>query len=192
MLAVAAGVAGFPGFCRWTFACGHPHGGVAQIRPAAYQPLFFDDAEYATIERLADIIIPGDETPGARQAGVAEFIDLMASRDKELQRGLRSGLIWLEAHSDKTFGNKFLRLTPPQQTSLLESLAYKNKFRPGEEHGREFFSLVRQYTVMGFYTSEAGLKELDYPGLRFYAESPACPHKNDPEHLHLTIFEGRK
>ena len=83
---------------------------VAQIRPAAYQPLFFDDAEYATIERLADIIIPADDTPGARQAGVAEFIDLMASRDEELQRGFRSGLSWLEAHSLKTLGNKFLRI----------------------------------------------------------------------------------
>ena len=81
-------------------------------------------------------------------------------------------------------------MTPAQQTSLLESVAYKNKFRPGEVRGREFFTLVREYTVMGFYTSEVGLKELDYPGLKFYAESPACPHKDDPEHLHLTRQKG--
>jgi len=187
MLAVAAGVAGFPGFCRWTFACGRPHGTIAQIRPAAYRPLFFTAAEYATIERLADIIIPTDDTPGASQAGVSEFIDLMASRDQDLQHGFRSGFRWLDEHRHKTSGNKFLQLTPGQQTSLLESLAYKKKFRPGEERGRKFFTLVRLYTVMGFYTSEVGLKELDYPGLQFYAESPACPHKDDPEHLHLEL-----
>ncbi|MFZ0806388.1 MAG: hypothetical protein WAN03_09405, partial [Candidatus Sulfotelmatobacter sp.] len=65
------------------------------------------------------------------------------------------------------------------------SLAYQKKFRAGDEAGRKFFNVFREYTVMGFYTSEIGLKELDYPGLRFYAESPACPHKDDPEHRHL-------
>ena len=38
---------------------------------------------------------------------------------------------------------------------------------------------------MGFYSSEIGWRELDNPALRFYAESPACPHTNDPEHRHL-------
>jgi hypothetical protein len=39
--------------------------------------------------------------------------------------------------------------------------------------------------VMGYYTSRVGLSELDYPGLRFYSQSPACPHTDDPEHRHL-------
>jgi len=190
MLAAAAGVACSPGFCRWTFACGHSHGVVAQIRPAVYNPVYFTAAEYAAIERLADIIIPADDTPGASQAGVAEFIDLMVSREEYLQRGFRSGLNWLDARGKRISGKAFLQLTPGQQTSLLESLAYENKHRPGEELGREFFSLMRQYTVMGFYTSEIGLKELDYPGLKFYAESPACPHRDDPEHLHLAAPRG--
>ncbi|HVM91478.1 MAG TPA: gluconate 2-dehydrogenase subunit 3 family protein [Terriglobales bacterium] len=190
MLALAAGAASFPGFCRWTFACGHLGSGIEQIRPAAYRPAFFTAAQYATIERLADIIIPTDETPGASQAGVAEFIDLMVSRDATLQANFRSGLEWLGTHSRKTFGNNFLLLAPTKQAGLMESLAYHKKYRAGEERGREFFNLVRQYTVMGFYTSEIGLKELDCPGLKFYAESPACPHKDDPEHLHLPRPKG--
>jgi hypothetical protein len=40
--------------------------------------------------------------------------------------------------------------------------------------------------VTGFYTSEIGFKELDNPGLKFYSESPECPHKGDPEHRHLS------
>jgi hypothetical protein len=39
--------------------------------------------------------------------------------------------------------------------------------------------------VMGFYTSEIGYKELDNPALKLYSASPECPHKDDPEHLHL-------
>jgi hypothetical protein len=185
VLAVAAGVATFPSFSKWTFACGHIGNTLAQIRPAVYRPIFFTAPEYALIERLTDLIIPTDDTPGARDAGVSEFVDLMVSRDPDLQREFRTGLSWLNTHSRKTLGNAFLMLNADQQTALLEPLAYKKKFRSGEERGRKFFSLVREYTMMGFYTSEIGLKELDFPGLKFYAESPSCPHKDDPEHLHL-------
>jgi hypothetical protein len=44
---------------------------------------------------------------------------------------------------------------------------------------------MREFTVTGFYTSEIGFKALDNPALKFYAESPECPHKGDPEHRHL-------
>jgi gluconate 2-dehydrogenase gamma chain len=185
ILAMAAGVATFPGFSKWTFACSHIGNPLAQIKPAVYRPVFFSAPEYALIERLTDLIIPSDDTPGAHDAGVSEFVDLMASRDPELQRDFRAGLSWLNMRSHETWGKAFVMLNPDQQTTLLESLAYRKKSRAGDEPGQKFFNLVREYTAMGFYTSEIGLKELDFPGLRFYAESPACPHKDDPEHRHL-------
>jgi len=184
MLAMAASAAAFPGFSKWSFGGASP-GSLQQIRPALYQPLFFGASEYAVIERLTEMIIPADETPGASEAGVAEFIDLMVSRDGNLQRDFRGGLAWLEGHSRKTGGRAFIKLSEQEQTAMLERLAYKSKFKPGTERGRKFFGLVREYTVMGFYTSEVGLKQLDFPGLRFYAASPACPHTDDPEHRHL-------
>jgi gluconate 2-dehydrogenase gamma chain len=185
ILSIAAGAATFPGFSKWSFACGHIGDALAQIKPAVYRPVFFNAHEYGLIGRLTDLIIPSDDTPGAREAGVSEFIDLMASRDPELQRDFRTGLNWLNTRTQKTWGKAFQLLSPPQQTDLLESLAYKKKFRAGEERGREFFELVREYTVMGFYTSEIGLKVLDFPGLKFYGQSPSCPHQDNPEHLHL-------
>jgi gluconate 2-dehydrogenase gamma chain len=190
ILTIAAGVATFPGFSRWTFACTHIGNAFAQIKPAAYRPVFFTPAEYALIERLTDLIIPADDTAGALDAGVSEFVDLMASRDLELRRDFRTGLSWLNLHSQKISGKTFLMLSADQQTALLEPLAYAKKFRAGEEPGRKFLDLVREYTVMGFYTSEIGLKELDFPGLKFYAESPSCPHNDDPEHLHLHLHSS--
>lgn len=185
ILTMAAGAATFPGFSKWSFACGHIGKALAEIKPAQYRPVFFTAPEYALLERLTEIIIPADGTPGARDAGVSEFVDLMVSRDPDLQQKFRAGLSWLNTHSQKTSGKAFLTLGADQQTALLERLAYKKKFRSGEENGRKFFELVREYTVMGFYTSEIGLKELDFPGLKFYAESPSCPHKDDPEHRNL-------
>jgi gluconate 2-dehydrogenase gamma chain len=190
ILGTAAAAAHFPGFSKWGFACGHVGNANLQIKPAAYQPQFFTAPEYAMVERLAEIIIPSDATPGAKEAGVAEFIDFMVFSDPEPQYPFRLGLTWLNAHSERTAGNKFMELSPEQQTSLLEPLAFKDKARPGEEDGRRFFRLMREFTVTGFYTSEIGFKELDNPALKFYSESPECPHKGDPEHLHLSAVRS--
>jgi hypothetical protein len=186
ILGTAAAAATFPGFSKWGFACGHIGNGALAIRPASYHPIFFSASEYTTVERLAEMIIPSDETPGAKEAGVAEFIDFMVASDPEVQYPFRMGLSWLNAHSERRAGKRFLELSFEQQSSVLEPLGFKDKARTGEEDGRRFFRLMREYTVTGFYTSEIGFKELDNPALKFYAESPECPHKNDREHKHLS------
>lgn len=185
ILGTAAAVAQFPGFSKWGFACGHVGNAALQIKPAVYHPLFFTAEEYAAVERLSEIIIPSDSSPGAKEAGVAEFIDFMVSNDPEVQYAFRMGLGWLNAFADQTCGKQFADLTPEQQTSLLEPLGFKEKARAGDETGRHFFRLMREYTVTGFYTSEIGYIELDNPALKFYAESPECPHHDDPEHAHV-------
>jgi gluconate 2-dehydrogenase gamma chain len=185
ILGTAAAAAHFPGFSKWSFACGHIGNAALQIKPADYHPQFFTAPEYAIVERLTEIIIPTDATPGAKEAGVAEFIDFMVFSDPEQQYPFRTGLAWLDAHSEQNLSKKFIGLTPEQQTSLLEPLGVKAKARPGEEYGRSFFAMMREFTVTGFYTSQIGYKELDNPSLKFYSESPECPHKGDPEHRHL-------
>jgi len=185
ILGTAAAAAHFPGFSKWAFACGHIGNAALQIKPAVYRPLFFNHGEYAVVERLTDTIIPSDGTPGAKEAGVAEFIDFMVASDPSVQYTFRTGLAWLDAHAEQSVGKKFMELSAEQQTSLLEPLGFKGKARPGAEEGQRFFGIVREYTVTGFYTSEIGFKELDNPALQFYSESPECPHKDDPEHSHL-------
>jgi len=185
IMAMAAAAATFPGFSRWAFAGSHPPTGALQIKPATYKLQFFSPEEYALVERLTELIIPSDETPGAREAGVAEFVDHMIAHDRNQQYKYRTGLTWLNAHSERTLERPFLKLSQEQQISLLEPLSYKAKYRPGEEDGREFFRALREMTAMGFYSSEIGYKELDNPALKYYGESPACPHGDDREHKHL-------
>ena len=175
MLARVAGLSQFPGFSKWVFAAvGDP------ARATVYRPRYFTAAEYASLDVLCELIIPADETPGAHQAGVSEFIDFMVSQDGDLQYPFRTGLAWLDAFSSEKFAGRFVDLASAQQELLLTKLA-----DPNERPGNEFFSLARKYTVIGYYTSRIGLEELDYPGLRFYSASPECPHKNNPEHKHL-------
>lgn len=181
MLAKAAAASQFPGFSRWAFGQQHEHAEHdPPARPANYQPLYFSASEYHTIDVLTGLIIPKDESPGAREAGVAEFIDFMAAHgEKPLREPLRDGLKWLDSVANSNHGATFATLAAEQQTEILKRAA------PRDGEGHAFFHLIRRYTVMGYYTSREGLKELDYPGLKLYSESPACPHTNDPEHRHL-------
>jgi len=191
-LAAAGFASAFSGFSRWSYALAeqthehhHPDAPV-QIGNAAYAPQFFTPSEYKAVDTLADLILPateGGSQPGAKDAGVAEFIDFMVYSDASIQAQFRDGLAWMDKASKPAAG--FVDLSAAQQNGPLERLAYKAKHRDGEKAGQQFFTLFRKYTVMGFYTSRTGLESLDYPGLKFYASSPGCAHEGNPEHVGL-------
>ena len=189
ILSLAGAASQFPGFSRWSFAGQHVQ--MASISPQAstagtYLPQFFCAEEYATLERLTELIIPSDGSPGAREAGVSEFVDFMVGSDPSIQYRFRFGLAWMDSHARWLHGKRFLELSSDEQSAMLKPLAYKAQYRPREEDGRAFFRLVRKYTVMGFYTSRIGMEQLGYPGLQsVYQEMPGCPHVDDPQHRHL-------
>jgi len=186
----------FPGFRRWVFACPNEGLGTAASTPRreAFHPQFFTTEEFQLLDRLADLIIPADDAPGAHDAGVAEFIDFMVANEADLTRSqegdiqarFRGGLKWVHTRSHALWGATFLECPKERQTELLEHLAYKAKFRSGEEAGQKFFQLMRDYAAKGYYTSRIGLAALGFPGLQtVWAKMPGCPHTDDPEHLHL-------
>ena len=205
-IGIAAVAGSFPGFSQWVFACPQNH---PQTSPGTgsgvYKPLFFSPQHYRMVEHLAEMIIPDDDSPGAKKAGVAEFIDFMVanrvpvstSRDirstddaiaagNEEQNRFLAGLDWMNAHTRSEFGREFTDCTPEQQNSLMEELAYKAKFKPTTESGRAFFQMMRDYTVVGYYTTEIGLNSIGYPGLRVvWPRMPGCAHPDDPEHANL-------
>lgn len=190
LLAKVAAVGQFPGFSRWVYASEddkleHGHNDHVQPRPAQYTLQFFTPEEYKTIDEVAELIIPKDDHPGAHDTGVAEFIDFMVAHDEDVQFRFRTGIAWLNAFAFENHRREFRALNQDQQEALLERLALQSKRQPTEVQGQQFFDLVREYTVMGYYTSRAGMESLDEPGLRLYSASPECPHKDNPEHRHL-------
>ena len=185
MLAKVAAVGQFPGFSRWAFAGEHVHSASETPRAASYTPLFFDSKEYETADQLSELIIPKDETPGAHDAGVVEFLDFMVAHDPDLQYPFRTGLARMNTFAIENHGSDFRRLPLNSQQGLIRKLTYRAEQSNSDIEGQEFLKMFRRYTVIGYYTSRVGLEELDYPGLRLYSSSPECPHKDDPEHLHL-------
>ena len=206
-IGIAAVAASFPGFSRWAFACpsDHPQPMAQKVQSQPYKPLFFSREQFRVVEHLAEMIIPEDDTPGAKSTGVAEFIDFMVAnrvpvsttRDirstddaiaagNEAQSKFVAGLAWIDTRSRSLFEREFMQCAPEEQNSLLEEIAYKEKFKPTTEAGRAFFQMMWDYTVVGYYTTKMGLQSLGYPGLRtFWAHMPGCPHTDDPEHKNL-------
>jgi hypothetical protein len=185
IIGAAAVASHFPGFSTWAYAEAHPHAAGDAPRPATYTPQFFTAAEFAVITKLTELIIPSDDTPGAREAGVREFVDFMTAHDAGLQPKMRAGLAWLDEDARRVHSRPFLELTEAEQVGLLEPLAYTARHRKGDEAAQEFFQRLRDLTAMGFYSSEIGYREIGNPALRYYSESPACPHVDDRAHVHL-------
>jgi hypothetical protein len=137
---------------------------IEQYRKAV-STTFFTPHEMATISVLADIIIPRDEVSGsASDAKVPEFIEFIVKDMPDHQTPMRGGLRWLDLQSNRRFGKNFKDGSQAEQTALVDEIAYPKKAKPGMEQGVAFFSLMRNLTASGFYTSEMGVKDIGYEG----------------------------
>lgn len=133
-------------------------GGAGDWTPRAFSP-----AQGAMIETIADQIIPRTTTPGARDAGVHRFIDVMlaeyylpAERDRFV-----AGLADLDARADRAHGRPFLRCDDSAQRSLLVALDAETFAQPRPPGEAPWFRTMKELTVLGYYTSEVGAtKEL--------------------------------
>lgn len=163
-------------------AAQHAHKIVKQEKAAApagaYGVKFFTAHQYKTLQALCQTIIPPDEqSGGALEAGAPEFIDLLTSENKDYQRRLGGGLIWLDATCAQRFGAVYLQCTAAQQKEILDLIAYRKNAEkdPTLSTGVHFFELLRNLTADGFFTSEIGIKYLGYVGNDYLAEFPGCP-----------------
>ena len=126
---------------------------------------FFTPQEMATITILGDIIIPKDSVSGsASDAGVPDFIEFIVKDIPEHQTPMRGGLRWLDLQSYKRYEKAFKDLSNDQRIAIVDDIAYPKKAKPEMAQGVAFFSLMRNLTASGFYTSEIGVKDIGYVG----------------------------
>lgn len=128
---------------------------------------FFTDHEMATITVLADIIIPRDDISGsASDAKVPDFIDFIVKDMPQHQVPMKGGLRWLDIQCLKKYDKSFKDCTAQQQIEMVDQIAYPKKAKADMKQGVAFFSLMRNLTASGFYTSEIGVKDVGYVGNR--------------------------
>jgi hypothetical protein len=175
--------ASFPILKRPASAEGHHH--PAAVPPvcdshAAKTLVFFNPLQYATVTELASWIIPTDETPGAREAKVNEYIDMIVSQaPSSLKKLYRDGLEWLDKTSHSRHGKIFVELSKEQQFEILTEMSQIKNPPTNNQLPARFFKAIKEATIEGFYTSKIGLDELGYKGNGVLDEFPGCTH---PEH----------
>ncbi|MEJ5090893.1 gluconate 2-dehydrogenase subunit 3 family protein [Sphingobacterium faecium] len=132
---------------------------------ALLEEKFFNDHEFATITVLADIIIPKDASSGsASDAGVPDFIEFIVKDLPDNKIPMRGGLKWLDVQCQKRFGQAFVNCKQQEQLAIVDDIAYPELARPEMQQGVAFFSLMRNLTSSGFYTSEIGVKAIGFQG----------------------------
>jgi hypothetical protein len=129
-------------------------------------PKFFAPADFETLQAYTEILIPTDDTPGAREARCAHYIDfVLQSTDnatpwREAMLALKS----LGFHAADQAGREAI-------VAAMSAPAHPN---------HAVFQLIKRETAFAFYTSRTGtLDALDYRGNSFNHTFPACDH---PEH----------
>jgi len=143
--------------------------------------------DFQTLEVLVEAIIPADDrSPGAKDARVADYIDLLLSEsDDELVLQWMGGLAALNQEAALRFRRRFVELDAAQMDAVLAAIS-KNELDPGTplEH---FFVMTKQATIRGYYSSEIGIhRELRYKGNQFLQEFVGCATEDGKDCPHCS------
>jgi Gluconate 2-dehydrogenase subunit 3 len=170
-------------------AADHTRTAAAQKKAAAaaYKPEFLDAHQFATLEVLAERIVPG-----STDAKVAPFIDQLLAVDSQTnQRNFYGALGAFEMLAIEKYSKPWKALSPAQQDELLTlaSTAESGRSRPGPDMDprqaaqpagkatiRDHFDNLRGWISGAYYSSEAGMKELGWTGQMFFDKLPGCEH----------------
>jgi gluconate 2-dehydrogenase gamma chain len=180
ILRAAAVIGGQEFFSDWSAAQVVNHSSHAPPEPdrwSSYHPKFFSAEDFRNLDAFTAILIPTDDTPGAREAHVSAFIDFVvnaaAEYASEMQTEWRKAMDWLRAR-------QFAELPADQQLSLMQRISEPEHGQSKQQDGFPVYRLIKDMTVHAFYTSRVGLVDvLEYKGLAYLAEFPGCNH---PEH----------
>ena len=122
----------------------------------------------ATVLTISELIIPQTDTPGAKAARVNEFIDLIIAEwyDDEEKSAFLTGLADVDQRSQNSFNKSFVDCSVKQQVQILNDLdeearvkwekTFRRRERNATNEEKQFFPMIKQLTLIGYYTSEIG------------------------------------
>ena len=139
------------------------------INPVVPWDPILTEAEMKTVTALCDVILPADDvSPSASAVGVPAFINEWVSApypDQERDRRIiRDGLAWLNSESDARNGTAFHALDESEQLAICDDIHHQPDARPEFRQAAAFFNRFRSLTLAGFYTTEAGRKDVGFIG----------------------------
>jgi gluconate 2-dehydrogenase gamma chain len=155
-----------------------------ELEGPGWKPLFLDQHQNETLILLSDLIIPATETPGAKEALVNRYIDLLlAAETREMQQAFLNSLGYLDSESIRRFKAAFIYLSKDDQDLLLHALAYPRNASnwTGEadanpDKGHAHFEALKDRIMMAYYSSQIGEKELGWDGAFAHGPYQGCEH----------------
>ena len=131
----------------------------------------------ATVIAMTELIIPATDTPGAKEAKVNEFIDLILTEwaTEEERADFLNGLAGVDKQSNELFGKDFVDASAAQQTTQLRAMddaamatatarpaarrwPTNPELRDRQLKGN-FWVVFKGITLHGYYTSEIGFSQ---------------------------------
>jgi len=127
-----------------------------------------------TVIAMTEQIIPATDTPGAKDARVNEFIDVILTEWATPEERARfiEGLEDIDKQSQKLFGKNFVDASPDQQAAQLRAIDdvalagrvarahHGNHVEPPDQQlTGDFWEVFKRITVHGYYTSEIGFSQ---------------------------------
>lgn len=141
----------------------------------------FSSSNIALLDEVGETILPATSSPGAKAAKVGEFMKIYVTDcyNERQQEAFTKGMTALEEASEKMNGKSFAESTPEQRRNLLlnlekEAKAYDEKITVEEQQQRDqakkemkefepspshYYTMMKQLTLLGFFTSEIGCKQ---------------------------------
>lgn len=127
----------------------------------------FNEHETETIAALSVVILPPKEPHGGPiEAGVPELIEFMGKDIPSMAPTLLGGLMWLDHKSNTEFGTEFKSASLEQKKQICDEICWHDPNKPLRQQPLEiqFFALMRNLTLTGYYTSKVGIADLGYKG----------------------------
>lgn len=117
------------------------------------------------IEELVETVIPATDTPGAKEAGVADFVmgKVRFYLNRQEQNEFIEGLEKIERECGRRYGQSFVGCTTEQRLKLLEELELSDMHLPSlllkikrKLFGFSFIKHIKIFTVEGYCVSKPG------------------------------------
>ena len=136
--------------------------------------LQFNKDDISFLNEVGEIIIPTTNTPGAKEANVGEFMSVMVRDcyEEKNQNIFMEGMRALKFKEAKAkIGKSFMEANAQERHDLIaglnaEAKAYQTSKKP--EAPKHYFTMLRELTLTGFFTSEVGatktLRYIAVPG----------------------------
>ncbi|ODS59114.1 MAG: hypothetical protein ABS36_02950 [Acidobacteria bacterium SCN 69-37] len=148
---------------------------------------FFSAHQFATLQVLAGLIVPG-----AQASGTPEFLDKwLAVEPVDARRQFISALGAFDGAAMRAHGRAFKDLAPADQTAILTEASTMApgttvaSWRTGDPIGapqpppepinlRDYFDHIKGLVADVHFSSEAGLRDLGSTGTLVFPSFPAC------------------